>query len=79
MDETKPMQTVIRLSGGTINYHLAEFLTQSSWTFTRHNTFLQENGAGQGGDIGNAQMFVIEGMDKVRSVIEKNWKEAVKT
>ena len=42
--------------------------------FTRYNTFLQENGYGQKYDIGNAQMFVIKGMDKVRSIIEKNRK-----
>lgn len=59
---------------GTINYHLAGFLDSIELTFTRYNTFLQENGYGPKYDIGNAQMFVIEGMDKVRSVIEKNRK-----
>ena len=73
----KPMrQTVRRLSGvGTINYHLARLSgLNRKLTFTRYNTFLQENGYGPKYDIGNAQMFVIEGMDKVRSVIEKNRK-----
>ena len=59
---------------GTINYHLAGLLDSIERTFTRYNTFLQENGYGQKYDIGNAQMFVIEGMNKVRSVIEKNRK-----
>ena len=59
---------------GTLNYHLAGLLDSIDLTFTRYNTFLQENGYGQKYDIGNAQMFVIEGMDKVRSVIEKNRK-----
>ena len=59
---------------GTINYHLAGLLDSIERTFTRYNTFLQENGYGPKYDIGNAQMFVIEGMDKVRSVIEKNRK-----
>jgi transposase len=59
---------------GTINYHLAGLLDSIELTFTRYNTFLQENGYGPRYDIGNAQMFVIEGMDKVRSVIEKNRK-----
>ena len=58
----------------TINYHLAGLLDSIELTFTRYNTFLQENGYGSKYDIGNAQMFVIEGMDKVRSVIEKNRK-----
>ena len=59
---------------GTINYHLAGLLDSIELTFTQYNTFLQENGYGPKYDIGNAQMFVIEGMDKVRSVIEKNRK-----
>mgnify|MGYP004502317233 FL=1 len=59
---------------GTINYHLAGLLDSIELNFARYNTFLQENGYGQKYDIGNAQMFVIEGMDKVRSVIEKNRK-----
>ena len=59
---------------GTINYHLAGLLDSIELTFTRYNTFLLENGYGLKYDIGNAQMFVIEGMDKVRSVIEKNRK-----
>ena len=59
---------------GTINYHLAGLLDSIELNFARYNIFLQENGYGQKYDIGNAQMFVIEGMDKVRSVIEKNRK-----
>ena len=59
---------------GTINYHLAGLLDSIELNFSRYNTFLQENGYGPKYDIGNAQMFVIEGMDKVRSVIEKNRK-----
>ena len=59
---------------GTINYHLAGLLDSIELNFARYNTFLQENGYGQKYDMGNAQMFVIEGMDKVRSVIEKNRK-----
>ena len=48
---------------GTINYHLAGLLDSIELNFTRYNTFLQENGYGQKYDIGNAQMFVIEGID----------------
>ena len=59
---------------GTINYHLAGLLDSIELNFSSYNTFLQENGYRQKYDIGNAQMFVIEGMDKVRSVIEKNRK-----
>ncbi|MFR2180565.1 MAG: hypothetical protein ACLS6M_15635 [Blautia obeum] len=35
---------------------------------------MQENDYGAKYGLGNAQMFVIEGMDKVREVIEKNRK-----
>ena len=59
---------------GTINYHLAGLLDSIELNFARYNIFLQEKGYGQKYDIGNAQMLVIEGMDKVRSVIEKNRK-----
>ena len=59
---------------GTVNYHLAGLLDSIELNFARYNIFLQENGYRQKYDIGNAQMFVIEGMDKVRSVIEKNRK-----
>ena len=59
---------------GTVNYHLAGLLDSIELNFARYNIFLQENGYGQKYDIGNAQMFVIEGMDKVRSIIEKNRK-----
>ena len=59
---------------GTINYHLAGLLDSIELNFARYNTFLQENGYGPKYDIGNAQVFVIEEMDKVRSVIEKNRK-----
>ena len=42
--------------------------------FGKYNAFLQENDYGVKYGLGNAQMFVIEGMDKVREVIEKNRK-----
>lgn len=42
--------------------------------YTKYNTLLSENDYGQKYELGNAQMFIIEGMDKVRAVIEKNRK-----
>ena len=42
--------------------------------YSKYNTFLLENGYGPKYDLGNARMFVIEGMDKVRKVIEENRK-----
>ena len=40
--------------------------------YKKYNTLLFEYGYGAKYDLGNAQMFVIEGMDKVRKVIEEN-------
>ena len=59
---------------GTLNYHLAGLLDTIDSLYTRYNELLNENGYGQKYDLGNVQMFIIEGMDKVRSVIEKNRK-----
>ena len=59
---------------GSINYHLAGLLDSIAQLFEKYNSFLQENDYGTKYELGNAQMFVIEGMDKVREVIEKNRK-----
>ena len=59
---------------GTLNYHLAGLLDTIDALYTRYNELLDENEYGQKYDIGNVQMFIIEGMDKVRDVIEKNRK-----
>ena len=59
---------------GSINYHLAGLLDTIDSLYAEYNAFLKENGYGPKYDLRNAQMFVIEGMDKVKSVIEKNRK-----
>ena len=59
---------------GTINYHLAGLLDTIDTLYKKYNTLLSEYGYGAKYDLGNAQMFIIEGMDKVRSVIEENRK-----
>ena len=59
---------------GSINYHLTGLLDSIDQLFEKYNFFLQENDYGTKYELGNAQMFVIEGMDKVREVIEKNRK-----
>lgn len=59
---------------GSINYHLAGLLDTIDGLYTKYNTLLSENDYGQKYELGNAQMFIIEGMDKVRAVIEKNRK-----
>ena len=59
---------------GTMNYHLAGLLDTIDSLYGRYNKLLNENGYGHKYDLGNVQMFIIEGMDKVRDVIEKNRK-----
>ena len=57
---------------GSLNYHLAGLLDTIDALYEKYNTFLHENGYGPKYDLGDARMFVIEGMDKVRKVIEEN-------
>ena len=59
---------------GSINYHLAGLLDTIDTLYTKYNTLLREHSYGQKYDLGDARMFVIEGMEKVRSVIEDNRK-----
>src|SRR5699024_2864494 len=59
---------------GSLNYHLAGLLDTIDALYAKYNTFLLENGYGPKYDIGDARMFVIEGMAKVRKVIEENRK-----
>ena len=59
---------------GTLNYHLAGLLDTIDSLYTRYNELLNENEYGQKYDLGNVQMFISEGMDKVHDVIEKNRK-----
>ena len=59
---------------GTLNYHLVGLLDTIDSLYARYNELLNENEYGQKYDLGNVQMFVIEGMDKVRDIIEKNRK-----
>ena len=59
---------------GSINYHLAGLLDTIDALYAKYNALLNENGYGARYDLGNAKMFVIEGMDKIKSVIEKNRK-----
>ena len=57
---------------GSINYHLAGLLDTIDALYAKYNAFLCENGYGPKYDLGEARMFLIEGMEKVRKVIEEN-------
>lgn len=59
---------------GTINYHLAGLLDTIDSLYQKYNVLIDENEYGIKYDIPHAHMFVIEGMDKVRDIIEKNRK-----
>ena len=59
---------------GSLNYRLAGLLDAIDALYVKYNAFLLENGYGTKYNLGDAHMFVIEGMDKVRKVIEENRK-----
>jgi hypothetical protein len=59
---------------GSINYHLAGLLDTIDSLYARYNTLLINNGYDEKYRLGHKQMFVIEGMARVREVIEKNRK-----
>ena len=59
---------------GSLNYQLANLLDSIDALYAKYNAFLLENGYGPKYDLGDAHMFEIEGMDKVRKIIEKNRK-----
>ncbi len=59
---------------GAINYHLAGLLDTIDSLYQRYNALIDENEYGIKYDIPHAHMFVVEGMDKVIEVIEKNRK-----
>ena len=58
----------------TINYHLAGLLDTIDSLYQKYNLLIDENEYGIQYDIPHARMFVVEGMDKVREVIEQNRK-----
>ena len=59
---------------GTLNYHLAGLLDTIDSLYQKYNVLIDENEYGMKYDIPHAHMFVVEGMEKVRDVIEKNRK-----
>ena len=59
---------------GTLNYHPVGLLDSIDSLYHKYNVLLEDNGYNEKYGLGNAMMFIIEGMDKVRAVIEKNRK-----
>ena len=64
---------------GTLNYHLAGLLDTINLLYEKYNILIDENEYGIKYDIPHTHMFVIEGMKKVRDIIEKNRKRKEKT
>jgi len=62
---------------GSINYHPAGLLDSIYKLYSKDNSFLQDNGFSEKYELGNAPMFAIDGIDKVRDVIEKNRKRKI--
>ncbi|WP_246543218.1 IS1182 family transposase [Fusibacter paucivorans] len=57
---------------GSINYHLANLLDSIQELYTQYNSFLMINGYDKKYKVPAMDMFIIEGIEKVRKVIEKN-------
>jgi transposase len=59
---------------GSINSHLVSLIDSAEQLYAKYNNFIITNGYDRKYKLALADMFIIEGMDKVREVIEKNRK-----
>ena len=59
---------------GSLNYHLVCLLDTIDALYERYNTLLRENAYDSKYSLGTEQIFIIEGVEKVRRVIEENRK-----
>lgn len=57
---------------GSINYHLAGLLDKVDKLYSRYNTLITGTGYDKKYGLREEEMFVIEGMDRVRETIQKN-------
>jgi transposase len=57
---------------GSVNYRLAGLLDTIDELYTRYNTIITNAGYKREYGLDQERMFIIEGMDKVREVIQKN-------
>ena len=63
---------------GSINYHLINLLSSISHVMDEYNRFITENNYKKKYDLIHETMFVIQGTDKVKRVIEENKKRKQK-
>lgn len=59
---------------GSVNYHLAGLLDTIDELYARYNTLITSNGYNRRYGLAEENMFIIEGMNKVREIIENNRK-----
>lgn len=59
---------------GSINYHLSNLLITIEELFKKYNRLLTSNGYDKKYNLYEEEMFVIEGIDKVREIIKNNKK-----
>lgn len=57
---------------GSINYHLSGLLDKIDELYTRYNHLIESNSYREKYNLSHEQMFIIEGMDKVKDTIKKN-------
>ncbi len=57
---------------GSINYHLVGLLDKIDVLYSRYNALITEQGYDRKYGLHEKTMFVIDGIDKVREIIEKN-------
>jgi len=57
---------------GSVNYHLAGLLDKIDESYKSYNELITNNGYDKKYSLSYAEMFIIEGMDKVEEVIAKN-------
>ncbi len=57
---------------GSINYRLANLLDRIESLYRSYNDLIHEHGYNRKYKLADAEMYIIEGIDKVREVIEKN-------
>jgi transposase len=57
---------------GSVNYHLAGLLESIDSLYNRYNDFIKSGDYHTKYKLPKEQMFIIEGMDRVREIIEKN-------
>jgi transposase len=57
---------------GTINYHLSGLLDKIDELYNQYNDLIESNGYAEKYKLSHEQMFIIDGMDKVKEIIQND-------